>query len=217
MVAISSSTMQILWNGTPTQKFKPSKWIKQGCPLSSVPLLHDRVTKSTLSFVVEKVRHKLQSWEVRKLSMARRVTLAQSILLTIPNYFIQTMLISKGVCEEIEKIVRWFIWGCTIGHPKLALVGWDSICQPRFCDGLGFRHLHYQNNSFLMKIGFNLITKDNALWVRVLRKKYRLKEQLPEPFAKSQYLHLWRSLSKIWPFLCENLAWSMGNGTSIRC
>ncbi|KHG02494.1 hypothetical protein F383_02784 [Gossypium arboreum] len=97
--------------------------------------------------------------------MARRVTLVQSILLTIPNYFMQTMLIPKGVCEEIEKIARWFFWGCTCFHLKLTLVGWNSICQPKSCGGLGFHHLHYRNSSFLMKIGFNLVTKDNALWV----------------------------------------------------
>ncbi|KAA3460943.1 Retrovirus-related Pol polyprotein LINE-1 [Gossypium australe] len=34
MSAISSSSMQILWNGVPTQKFKPARGIRQGCLLS---------------------------------------------------------------------------------------------------------------------------------------------------------------------------------------
>lgn len=34
MKVISLSTMQILWNGVPTQKFKSSKGIRQGCSLS---------------------------------------------------------------------------------------------------------------------------------------------------------------------------------------
>ncbi|KAG8490157.1 hypothetical protein CXB51_015895 [Gossypium anomalum] len=34
MSAISSSSMQILWNGVPTQKFKPKRGIRQGCLLS---------------------------------------------------------------------------------------------------------------------------------------------------------------------------------------
>lgn len=46
-----------------------------------VPLLHDRVTKSTLNFVVDKVRSKLHNWEARKFSFAGRITLAQSVLL----------------------------------------------------------------------------------------------------------------------------------------
>ncbi|MBA0629566.1 hypothetical protein Godav_024105, partial [Gossypium davidsonii] len=86
-----------------------------------VPLLHNWVTKSTLNFVVKKMRHKLQSWEARKLSIAGRITLAQSVLLAIPNYFMQSMLIRKGVCAEIKRIVRQFIWDHSSGHPKLAL------------------------------------------------------------------------------------------------
>lgn len=32
--ASTNSTMQILWNGTPTQKFRPTRAVRQGCPLS---------------------------------------------------------------------------------------------------------------------------------------------------------------------------------------
>ncbi|KAH1090414.1 hypothetical protein J1N35_017671 [Gossypium stocksii] len=71
-----------------------------------VHVLHDRVTKSTLSFIVDKVRKKLQSWDGRKLSIVERITLAQSVLLSIPNYFMQSLLISKGVNADIERLVR---------------------------------------------------------------------------------------------------------------
>ncbi|KAA3478765.1 Retrovirus-related Pol polyprotein LINE-1 [Gossypium australe] len=242
MSAISSSTMQVLWNGVPTQKFKPNQGIRQGCPLSpylfvlcmewlgqfihsgteagiwdpiclscsgpsvshlffaddlvifckaqmdqarflenivslfceisghkisvrksniffskntedetrnqisqlfgfqevqnlgnylGVPLLHDRVTKNTLNFVVDRIRRKLQSWDARKLSFAGRITLAQSVLLSIPTYFMQTMMISKGVCDTIEKVVRHFIGGGTGEKSKMALVGWDKIVSQR--------------------------------------------------------------------------------------
>ncbi|KAA3454599.1 Retrovirus-related Pol polyprotein LINE-1 [Gossypium australe] len=187
MSAISSSTMQVPWNRVPTQKFKPNRGIRQGCPLSpylfvlcmewlghsihseievgtwdpirlsrfgppishlffaddlvifckaqidqarllksilslfcetsghkistgksnifysksteaetrnqisqlfgfqevqnlgkylGVPLLHDRVTKNTLNFIVDKIRRNLNSWDARKLSFAGRITLA---------------------------------------------------------------------------------------------------------------------------------------------
>ncbi|KAH1114932.1 hypothetical protein J1N35_008310 [Gossypium stocksii] len=225
MDAISLSTTQILWNGALSQSFKPLRGIRQGCPLSpylfvvcmewlghiirseissgvednlcdqishffglqkvsnlgrylGVPLLHDRVTKSTLNFVVDKVRCKLQNWETRKLSFAGRVTLAKSVLLTIPNYFMQSLLVPKGVCDEIEKIARQFIWGGSMGNPRTAL-------------------------------------KD-TLWLRVLRSKYGWKNQLPDSIHRSNCSHLWHSLSKVWPLLCKNLLWSIGDGSSIR-
>ncbi|KAA3472023.1 reverse transcriptase [Gossypium australe] len=328
MSAISSSTMQILWNGVPTQKFKPNRGIRQGCPLSpylfvlcmewlgqfihteiesgiwdpislsrsgppishlffaddlvifckakidqarslehilslfcgisghkisarksqiffskntetdtrnqisqlfgfqevqnlgkylGVPLMHDRVTKNTLDFVVDKIRRKLNSWDARNLSFAGRITLAQSVLLSIPTYFMQTMKIPQGVCEEIERVARQFIWGSSGKNSKMALVGWDTICQPKGRGGLGLRHLNDQNSSFLMKIGFSLVSKSDALWVRILRAKYGWKGQLPETINKNKCSHLWRSLSKLWPSVRENLIWSIGDGANVRC
>ncbi|KAA3482036.1 RNA-directed DNA polymerase (Reverse transcriptase) [Gossypium australe] len=328
MSAISSFTMQVLWNGVPTQKFKPKLGLRQGCPLSpylfilcmewlglfihskieagtweptrlsrsgppishmffaddlvifckaqmdqarllksilylfcdisghkisgrksniffskntkadirnqisqllgfqevqnlgmylGVPLLHDRVTKSTLNFVVDKIRRKLNSWDARKLSFAGRITLAQSILLSIPNYFMQTLMIPQGVCDDIERLARQFICGSTEKKSKMALVGWDTICQPRACGGLGLRQLKDQNSSFFMKIGFSLVSKSDMLWVRALRSKYGWKSQLPETISRNQCSHLWRSLSKLWPIIRENLIWSVGDGANVWC
>ncbi|KAA3485757.1 reverse transcriptase [Gossypium australe] len=327
MNAISSSTMQILWNGVPSRSFKPVRGIRQGCPLSpylfvlsmewlgnlirhemrkgrwnpirlsrsgpdlshlffaddlvifgkadmgqahvlkdvlqcfcalsghrvsprksnmffskgvdirlqdqisqffgfqkvlnlgkylGIPLLHDRITKSSFNFVIDKVRNKLQNWDARKLSLAGRITLAQSVLLAIPSYLMQSLVIPKGVCDEIEMIVRQFIWGSSTGKSKPALVGWESICQPKTCGGLGLRYLHDHNTSFLMKIGFNLVSRKEDLWVRVLRSKYGWKSQIPDSIHRSHCSHLWRSLSKAWPLISENLLWSVGNGETIR-
>ncbi|KAH1082319.1 hypothetical protein J1N35_022080 [Gossypium stocksii] len=58
--------------------------------------------------------------------MAGRFTLAQSVVLTIPNYFIKSMKIPKGVCDEIERLARQFIWGSNTKGRKLALVDWGD-------------------------------------------------------------------------------------------
>ncbi|KAH1063505.1 hypothetical protein J1N35_028492 [Gossypium stocksii] len=69
-----------------------------------VSLFHKRVTNSTMQFVFEKVRGKLQSWDAKRLSIAGRITLAQSVLLSIPSYFMQSMMIPRKVCNEIESL-----------------------------------------------------------------------------------------------------------------
>lgn len=84
-----------------------------------------RVTNSTMHFMVEKVRAKLQGWDARKRSAIVQATLAQSVLLSFPNYFMQYMLIPKKVCDEVEGLARSFIWGNYKGKKKMSLVGWD--------------------------------------------------------------------------------------------
>lgn len=87
-----------------------------------VSLLHENVSNNTLRFVVEKVRNKLSSWDVRQLSLVGRVTLTQLVLLSILSYFMQTMLMPKEICDEIECIIRQFIWGSYNDGKKMALV-----------------------------------------------------------------------------------------------
>ncbi|KAG8474496.1 hypothetical protein CXB51_031152 [Gossypium anomalum] len=68
-----------------------------------------------------------------------------------------------------------------------------------------------------MKIGFSLVSKSDALWVRVLRSKYGWKDQFPDSISRNQSSHLWKSLSMIWPLFRENLIWSFRDGSIVRC
>lgn len=90
-----------------------------------VPLLHDRITKSTQNFMVDKVRRRLQNWSARNIFMAGRITLVQSILLAILNYFIQTKLIPKGICDKLERLAHQFFWALQKG--TLSSLLWDEL------------------------------------------------------------------------------------------
>lgn len=85
-----------------------------------VPLFHQKVTNSTMHFVVEKVRIKLQSWDAQYLSIIGRVAFAQLTLLSIPGYFMQSMMLPRKICDEIERLTRTFIWGSTEGKKKMS-------------------------------------------------------------------------------------------------
>lgn len=151
------------------------------------------------------MRSKLQSWEAKKLSLPGRITLAQSVFLAIPSYFMQSMMISRKTRDEIESLVKQFIWGSSERTKNMSLVGWDSICQPKMCGGLGMRKLRDQNISFLMKLGFKLVSDKEAFWVRVIRSKYQIRDEIPDCIDRKRCSFLWKSLSKIWTLFRENL------------
>ncbi|MBA0832487.1 hypothetical protein Goarm_016876, partial [Gossypium armourianum] len=114
------------------------------------------------------------------------------------------------ICKETESLVRQFIWGSSNGKRKLALINRESVCHPLSCGCLGLRRLEDQNVSFLMKLGFCLVTNINALWVKVLRSKYRLKDNLPESIMANNGSFLSKVLLKIWPLFRDNLICSVG-------
>ncbi|KAL1148305.1 hypothetical protein V6Z11_A10G116700 [Gossypium hirsutum] len=68
-----------------------------------------------------------------------------------------------------------------------------------------------------MKIGFSLVYKSDVLWVRVLHSKYSWKDQILDSISRNQCSHLWRALAKIWSLFHENLIWSLGDSSTIRC
>ncbi|KAK5839190.1 hypothetical protein PVK06_007960 [Gossypium arboreum] len=99
----------------------------------------------------------------------------------------------------------------------MSLVGWDSICQPKWSGGLGMRQIRDQNIAFLLKLGYKLVSDDEALWVRVLKSKYGVNGFLPTSIEKANCSFLWKSLSKVWSLLHDNLIWTVGDGNRIRC
>lgn len=111
----------------------------------------------------------------------------------------QTVKLPTLTCEEIEAHSRSFIWGSTNEKKKPHLVKWEQVCQPKENGGLGIRRMSQNNEAFLMKLGWGILTLPNALWVKVLRSKYmREKVGVPQPVAKSGDSPLWKGICKVW-------------------
>lgn len=75
----------------------------------------------------------------------------------------QFMMVPRKTYDEIEKLVRVFIWGTFDCKKKMSLVGWDVICQLKWCGGLGTRQLRDQNISFLLKLGYKVVYDEDVL------------------------------------------------------
>ncbi|KAL1066980.1 hypothetical protein V6Z11_D12G099200 [Gossypium hirsutum] len=119
-------------------------------------LFHKRVTKSTFQFIIDKVQKRLNGFDAKLLSMADRITLAKSVFLAIPSYFVQSTMIPVGVCDKIEQIIRSFVWGTTRDAKKVHLVNWDTCCQPMNYGGLGFRKMTPLKSLFSYEGSFSI-------------------------------------------------------------
>ena len=76
-----------------------------------VPIVHGRTTKQLYAPILDNLRAKLGVWKRHVVSRAGRRTLAQSVLNAIPVYIMQTVLLPASICQDIDRLVRNFIWG----------------------------------------------------------------------------------------------------------
>lgn len=182
-----------------------------------VPLLHHRGSKTTYSFILEKMREKLSSWKSASLSFAGWVTLAQSSLASIPGYTMQTTPLPISVIEEAERICRDFIWGSSPSARKCHLISWSQICKPKDEGGLGFRNLRVLNDAYMMKNAWNLVAHPEKFWVQVLRAKYKTGlHQMPDVRPNTRSSPLWRAICTVWPSVSCNIGWVVNNGERVR-
>ncbi|KAE8702100.1 hypothetical protein F3Y22_tig00110503pilonHSYRG00817 [Hibiscus syriacus] len=177
-----------------------------------VPLLYSRITRASYSYIVSRVRDKLIGWKAKSLSLAGMITLAKAVLSSIPFYSMQSTKLLKGICDEIKRLIRGFIWGRTESGGGVSLVKWETICNPIIKGGLGMKKLSTQNDAFLIKIAYKLVVNPDQLWARVLRTKYKWVDLIPESINRAGNSHLWRGIAHVW----QSLAWNIGNGRIVN-
>ncbi|CAN1177967.1 Putative ribonuclease H protein At1g65750 [Linum perenne] len=137
-----------------------------------VPILHERVTAHTYQEILDRIDKKLTGWKVKTLSLAGRVTFAQSVLAAIPAYAMKTSVLPVNTCEEIDRRIRNFVWGTTAEERKVSLVSWENICLPKEKGGLGLKMARQLNRAYLTMLAFIFFKDKERLWVRTLQHKY---------------------------------------------
>ncbi|KAH9734293.1 putative ribonuclease H protein [Citrus sinensis] len=182
-----------------------------------MPLLHDRVSKKTYQSIIDKIDQRLSGWAAKHLSLAGRVTLAQSVLQAIPIYAMQTTYLPSSVRIKIDQLCRRFIWSGAGSQRKLSLVSWDIICRPKSNGGLGFKDMDLMNKALLMKVAWDLFINPSKLCSQVLISKYAAPcDMLITDVPSKNGSYLWRSMGKIWKDFQRGLRWSIGNGQRVK-
>lgn len=96
-----------------------------------IPLGADPKNISSWNGIVDRVERKLSGWNSRSLSWAGRVVLINSVLSSLPIYFMSLFQALVIVINKIDKIRRNFLWGSARGRQKLVKVKWKQICMPK--------------------------------------------------------------------------------------
>ncbi|KAL8143030.1 hypothetical protein V2J09_016062 [Rumex salicifolius] len=129
-----------------------------------IPTAIDRMPR--VECLLDKISNRLRGWKARSLSLAGRVTMANSVLSSIPLYYMQTNYLPMSVYHQ--GICLGFYLG-TLPSPSPFL---GKKIVPKKEGGLGLRLMRQLNSASLAKLGWRTLQEPSALWSRIIHNKY---------------------------------------------
>jgi hypothetical protein len=86
------------------------------------------------------------------LTYAGRLIMVNSVLSTLPTYYLGTLKMSITVIHQIDRYRKHYLWDRGDIHRKGGcLVAWKKACLPKIQGGLGIINLRTQNTTLLLK------------------------------------------------------------------
>nr|GEU47494.1 hypothetical protein [Tanacetum cinerariifolium] len=131
-----------------------------------VPLTSKRLSVSNCKSLLDKIKNRVMNWKNKCLSYAGRLQLIASVLESIHVYWSSVFLLPQTVINEINKILKGFMWSQDEFEKGKAKVAWKNICRPKSQGGLGLKDLGVWNKAMIAKLLWHLATNKQSLWVK---------------------------------------------------
>lgn len=171
------------------------------------PLSFSRFSSSSFQFLVDKISTRLLSWETKFLNIVGRVTLIKATLSFIPTHVTQVISIPISIINQINKLIRQYLWGSSTVKRKLSLVNWQTLTNPMLLNGLP--NAKTRNFALLMNLAWRFYHSE-AYWSTILHFKY------PSHVPPSKYSPIYKSIQLGWSLCKPGLAFIFGNGHDIK-
>jgi hypothetical protein len=107
------------------------------------------------------------------LSYAGRLQLVNSVISSLPTYYMCSLKLPLTVIEIIDKHRKNCLWrGKDFNRKGYNLAAWDLVRKPKDKGGLGVINLSIQNDALLLKQLDKFYFKENIQWVTLIWQKY---------------------------------------------
>ena len=159
-----------------------------------LPLIIGKSKVEIFAEIKEKVKKKLSGWKEKILSMGGQEILIKAVVQAIPTYTMSCFQIPKSLCDEIEAMMRKFLWGQRGQESKIAWVSWKKMCKSKLNEGMAFRNLQAFNLVMLAKQGWRLILNPNSLVAQIYKARYHPHDDIFRAKLGSSPSYAWRSI-----------------------
>ncbi|XP_019182405.1 PREDICTED: uncharacterized protein LOC109177491 [Ipomoea nil] len=176
-----------------------------------LPSFVGRNKKAAFSYIEDKIRQRILSWNKKLLSQAGKEILLKSVAQAMPTFSMSVFLLPMGICTAIERTMNRYWWGS--GNERgIHWKAWDKLCIPKKYGGLGFKELHTFNIAMLGKQAWRLLTKPDSLVSRVYRARYYPKGTFYDAKVGNNPSFCWRSIMAAQSMICSGTRRRIGNG-----
>ena len=94
-------------------------------------------------------------------------------------------------------------------------MAWDKVCKPRRNGGLGLRKTAAVNQAFQCKLAWKILTNQDSMWVRIMRKKYLGHQDFFYAHHRQGDFVVWRNIIKCKELIRQGILWTVGDGKDI--
>ncbi|XP_019153836.1 PREDICTED: uncharacterized protein LOC109150382 [Ipomoea nil] len=176
-----------------------------------LPSFVGRNRRAVFSYIDDKIRQRIGSWNKKLLSQAGKEVLLKSAAQSMPTFSISVFLLPMNTCTAIEKAMNRYWWRSK-DDQGIHWKAWDKLCIPKKYGGLGFKELHAFNLAMLGKQAWRLLTKPESLVSRIYKARYYPKGTFFDACIGNNPSYCWRSIMAAQELICGGVRRRIGNG-----
>ncbi|XP_074336510.1 uncharacterized protein LOC141673664 [Apium graveolens] len=106
------------------EKETPGKYL-------GIPMHIGRNKKSVFSCLIDKVEQKLQAWSAQNISKAGKVILLKTSAQSVPNFWMNLLLLPTDICTMLEKRMNSYWWRGGNYQKGIRWTAWDRLCESK--------------------------------------------------------------------------------------
>ncbi|XP_074346272.1 uncharacterized protein LOC141685047 [Apium graveolens] len=177
-----------------------------------LPMSIGRKKNEAFNFLSDRVHQKLQMWKSMSISRAGKCLLLKTAAQTIPNFWMNLLLIPNEICITIQRQMNGFWWGSGNDNKGVCWVAWEKLCDVKEAGGLGFKNLHQFKIVMLTKQGWRLLNDSNPLVTSIMKVKYFPKTDFLNEKLGDNPSYMWRRILAAQEVVKHGCRRSIGTG-----
>ncbi|XP_026384569.1 uncharacterized protein LOC113280127 [Papaver somniferum] len=129
-----------------------------GCQVADFPINYLGITlgskykiKAVWNIMLQRWGLRLRTWRRGHLSNGHRLILINSVLASMPIYYLSMFQMPISEVKELEKIMCDFLWSSYTTSKKRSWVKWSKAMPPKANGGIGIKKLKFFNKSLHCK------------------------------------------------------------------